>query len=289
MHSNLSHWCQWGDNEVSGNHCRDVTKNCRDWAGWTPAKNCWQKFIADHCMPPIVVADGGPSSQAGDYLWGCSIGDVRFMSPDVNTYMTPFDGASPVVAGSTQANDIKTFLNGNEKIKVFFNPLGIAKQNESWGSKWTTEWNDLLAGSNGLLTNNSMNGTSGDLVFLKGDTHSMRVVQYKADGTSQGLGGVGLNGVNVWEICPGTPNGSGSHDIVDRDAAWFQGGVMQRQKYAHPVGIDNTICSGCVHGKVSSGSLEINLIDLHFNIPIWSGTFSVGTNDPTYPSTGIGI
>lgn len=300
LHANSAHWFQLGDNDIAPNHARQVSRQRRDEelltfpAFWSTATKCWEHFCANYGCPPKGLENGSPSSQ-DDYLWGTVIGSARFISPDVATYMQPFDDpGTGYVCGTTQINDIKTYLNNNENFKIFFNPIKIGgSNNEPWDRQdWEAEWHALIGGGSGLLDNPNTDGTNGVMIFMAGDTHNARVVKYTANGVD-GLGGAALSSGSLWEFCSGTPNGSGSHYSMF-GLTYSEGGEIRTEKYGYRGGTSqdfrDTICMSCSVVRVNTDSLIVEAVDL-YNGGLIGGPwkFETGSNNPTSPTRKIGF
>lgn len=94
---------------------------------------------------------------------------------------------------------------------VLFTSNGIASHNEPWGQWWVDDFDDLMTRATvGTLNSSGLNGATGKLCVLKGDTHSLHAVSYRSNGAAGGLGGASYSDHELWEICPGTLNGSGT-------------------------------------------------------------------------------
>lgn len=221
IHRNVAQWRQWGDHEIEGNHCRlpsDATDNNHgcDRVTLEPlCENLWNLFIGN---------GGPPKLRTGEQYWGYSVGNfLCFTAMDCNKHSDPLHGGSPGVSpsspnldflGANQISDLLTFHNAQARpFNVFFTSDGISGHNEPWGAYWPTDFNSWLtlgAGTTnlGVLVNPLLNGTTGKMCVLKGDSHVLHVSRFASNGSATGLGGASYNGHYLVEVCPGTINGS---------------------------------------------------------------------------------
>lgn len=250
-HRNMPMWAQWGDHEVASNWQRGFGGQ-GDWYGphewdgvvleadFAPvgtddffaqvAKPLWEALFSQ-AMPPRL--------RAGGQHWGVSVGPVAFTAPDMNTYadgrhgLTTGTGADsgrqadgsvnaatgdatlPYLGGD-QIGDLLGYYGAQAKpFNIVFTANGICNHNEPWGQWWVNDFDDFVKRAGvGVLNSAGLNGTTGKLCVLKGDSHAIHVVSYRSDGTAGGLGGASYSGHELWEICPGTLNGSGTAGVT---------------------------------------------------------------------------
>lgn len=310
-HRNMPLWAQWGDHEVASNWQRGHGGQ-GNWYGhnespaystdtdFTPvgttnfftnvAKANWEALFGQ-ARPGVL--------RAGGQHWGTTVGPLALSAVDMNTYADgrhnlttgngtgcgrKADGTTDLGAsgntglpylGSNQIGDILNFHHNAQKpFNIVFTANGIGSHNEPWAQWWVTDFDDFVRRSTtGVLNSPWMNGTSGKLCILKGDSHALHVSSYHADGTAGGLGGSSHTGKELWEICPGTVNGSATASVSF--AFRVQGmklhlikcGTASRSRHIH----------GFTHVEVrpeaSPQRLDVRLVDTSDGgaFPVWSG------------------
>lgn len=270
----------------------------------------YNAFCADACTPPRQAADGGPATQANAQYWGAVVGPVRFFAIDRNKYALPFnacdagdvhtygrsgtpsfgtcsgattptrtelgigsDTQPPDFLGATQLTDMLNWLNNDEPFKNIFMSNGVALHNQPWGDRWAVEFDDFLTrATTGLLVNNKTNGMIGHTCLDKGDTHAATVVSYHADGTATGLGGAGQDNKELWELCPGTVNGSTAAGTVFTGTIPYKGKLRYRLSGKNQGDRDFAATTlTIVRGDLSSKRFEKRLYELPSNKLLWSG------------------
>lgn len=216
----------------------------------------WEALFGQ-ALPPKLGATG--------QHWGVAVGSMAFAAPDMNTYADgrhylttgtgagcgrKADGSIDLGAsgdstlpylGSAQIGELLGFYATADKpFNILFTANGIASHNEPWGQWWTTDFDDLMArATTGVLNQTRLNGTTGKLAVLKGDSHIMHVCSYHADGTAGGLGGAAHDAKELWEICPGTTNGSGTapanfqYKLFNEKLRFIQNAVTERGRDYH--------------------------------------------------------
>lgn len=246
-HRNMPMWAQWGDHEVASNWQRGHGGQ-GSWYGpkETPAYSAdgdfapvgTEDFFASVARPLWEALFGQaspPKLRAGGQHWAVSVGPVAFAAVDMNTYadgrhgLTTGSGADSgrqadgsvnaatgdttlPYLGSDQIGDLLGYYAAQAKpFNVLFTSNGIASHNEPWGQWWVDDFDDLMTRATvGTLNSSGLNGATGKLCVLKGDTHSLHAVSYRSNGAAGGLGGASYSDHELWEICPGTLNGSGT-------------------------------------------------------------------------------
>lgn len=322
---NLPLWVQWGDHEIEGDHCRRVANPPTSSFGCNReleavAESAWNGFLSDFCTPPKLRED--------EQYWGDRVGPVTFVAYDCNKHSIPYDccdvgdthsfGRSGTVfagtcdgatnptrtamgidtdaaptdfLGETQVNDILDYLNDSNPFHILFASNGISRQNEPWAELWPDEWDDFCSRADtGIMQNPATDGTSGQLVFLKGDTHGREVNRYESNGMADVLGGVAA-GKALWEINPGTISGSWSAAAMN---PLYQNGV---RRY---VSDGNGTTGGVlfwsflhviVYGSRSPKEIEYRMIDGATGKVLWTGYQyeGQGDNEIHYRPRYIGI
>lgn len=300
----------WGCNRAAYNNGTGGTANLE-----AKAEAMYEAFCVSACAPPRQSADGGPASQANAQYWGATVGPVRFFAFDRNKYAQPYnacdlgdthtygrpgtafagtcsgvtkptrtelgvltDTAPTVFLGATQLTDMLTWLNNDEPFKVIFAPNGISRHNQPWNELWPAEFDDYIGrASIGLMKNGKTNGTTGYSVHLKGDTHGLGVVSYHANGTGTGLGGASVASGELWEICPGTINGSTIGGSLFGGTI-HAGGKLRYKK--NGVSQGDRQLAGVLHCKVygsrSPKEFQVDLVELPQKQVLWSGYQVVG-------------
>lgn len=309
-HQNMPMWAQWGDHEVASNWQRGHGGQGdwygpREWNGvvtdadFAPvgtanffenvAQHQWRALFGQ-CMPPRLSASGEH--------WGCEFGPVAFVAVDMNTFADGRHGLTTGTGsdsgrqadgtvnaatgdttlpylGTTQIGEVLDYFSAQDKpFNIMLTSNGIASHNEPWGQWWVDDFDDLMTrASTGVLNNSRLNGTTGKLAVLKGDTHALHVCSYHADGTAGGLGGASHSGKELWEICPGTLNGSGC------SAVNFQYKLF-RQKLRAEVDAPSSRGRGyhgivhvIVHADETPQRVEVRLIETTRGVAevVWSG------------------
>jgi len=298
---NLGFWAQWGDHEIEGDHCRlvfdGVSSDGCDRVLEATAEGEWDAFISDACTPPKL--------RAGEQYWGDTVGPVTFAAYDCNKHSQPYnacdagdthiygragsaaagtcsgatvptrttlgvgtDTAPTDFLGTQQVTDILTHLNDASPFKIIFASSAISRLNQPWAEQWPDEWDSFCNQATiGLMQNSKTNGTDGRTVFLKGDAHMREVNRYTSDGTSLG----GVAGKTLWEINPGTINGSW---IGANSQSLEQNGVRRYVKAGNGVQGDIIIGSFVhviVRGSKSPKEIEYRMIDSSDGRLLWSG------------------
>jgi len=245
-HRNMPLWSQWGDHEVGSNWKRGYGGQ-GNWYGppgysaasdFSPVGNAHADFFAEVAEPLWEALFGQalpPKLGASGQHWGTSYGPVAFAAIDCNTFIDGRHGLAPGTGansgrqadgtvkaatgdatlpflGATQIGEILGHYTAAAKpFNILFTSDGLASHNEPWGQWWVADSDDFIRrADSGVLNNAQLNGTTGKLAILKGDTHALHVSSYHSDGTAGGLGGSDYNGKELWEICPGTLNASGT-------------------------------------------------------------------------------
>jgi len=235
---------QWGDHEVASNWQRGYGgfgqwHGPHEWEGVVTEPD-FRAVGTDNFFANVATVNWEalwgqcrPGKLGTGQHWGFTLGPMAFCAVDMNTHADgrhgltvgtgantgrQADGSIQAAAGDTtlpylgtqQITDILTFFQtANKPFNVLFSANGISAHNEPWGQWWVSDFDDLMTrASIGVLNNPRLNGTTGKLVILKGDTHTLHVVSHHANGTAGGLGGSGHTGKELWEICPATINGS---------------------------------------------------------------------------------
>lgn len=280
------------------------------------AEEMYEAFVVSACAPPRLAADGGPANQAGAQYWGAVIGPVRFFGMDRNKYSEPYNardtgdthaygrvgsnfyGVSDGVAtkptrselgyatdtqpvhmlGQQQLDDMLAWFNADEPFKVVMAPTGISRHNQPWSDMWPQEFDDYIGrAGTGLLKNPKTNGVTGYSCHLKGDTHGMSVVSYHANGTAGGLGGTSTASGELWEICPGTINGSTIGGSLFGGMV-HAGGKLRYVKCGVTQG-DRTLSAmvvGRVYASRAPKELQIDIVQMPSKTVLWSGYQRVG-------------
>lgn len=277
------------------------------------AEAMYEAFCVSACAPPRLAVDGGPANQPGAQYWGAAIGPVRFFCMDRNKYSEPYNACDAgdshsygrgnfagVCSGATlptrselgyatdtqpahmlgaqQLDDMLNWLDADEPFKVVFGPTGISRHNQPWSDMWPQEFDDYIGRAGvGLLKNSKTNGATGYSCHLKGDTHGMSAVSYHADGTAGGLGGTGTSSGELWEICPGTINGSTIGGSLFGGTI-HAGGKLRYVKCGKTQG-DRTISAmlvGRVYASRAPQEFQIDLVQLPNKTVLWSGYQQVG-------------
>lgn len=300
----------WGANRAAYNNGTGNTANLE-----AKAEAMYEAFCVSACAPPRQMVDGGPASQAGAQYWGVAVGPMRFFAFDRNKYSQPYNACDlgdthtygragtpffGTCAGATkptrtelgvltdtqptaqlgepQLTDMLTWLDNDEPFKVIFAPNGISRHNQPWNEMWPGEFEDYIGRATvGLMKNSKTNGTTGYSVHLKGDTHGLGVVSYHADGTSAGLGGASVVGGELWEICPGTINGSTIGGSLFTGTI-YAGGKLRYKK--NGVAQGDRQLAGVLHCRVygarSPKEFQVDLVELPAKQVLWSGYQAVG-------------
>lgn len=311
-HRNMPMWAQWGDHEVASNWQRGHGGQ-GDWYGplETPAysadsdfspvgtanffanvaKPLWEALFGQ-CRPGVL--------RAGGQHWGASWGPCAWVAVDMNTYadgrhgLTTGSGAgtgrqadgsinagSGTTAlpylGSAQIGDIQGYYQAQDKpFNFLFTANGISSHNEPWAQWWVSDFDDLMKrATTGLLNQTRLNGTTGKLCVLKGDSHALHVAAYYSDGSAGGLGGAAYNGPVLYEICPGTINGSATASVSFQYAIqglrihYLKSATSSRARHIH----------GFTHVEVradlSPQTCTVRLLDTTGGSPVvaWEGSW----------------
>lgn len=310
-HQNMPMWAQWGDHEVASNWQRGHGGQGdwygpKEWAGTvtdpdfapvgtnnffdTVAQPLWRALFGQ-CMPPRLGATGEH--------WGTSFGPVAFAAADMNTfadgrhYLTTGTGAgcgrksdgtvdlgasgnaSLPYLGSGQIGELLSFYTSEAKpFNIFFTSNGISSHNEPWAQWWVSDFDDFIKRTSiGVLNNSRLNGSVGKLTVLKGDTHSLHVLSHHANGTAGGLGGASYNGPELWEICPGTINGSGTV-AVNFQYKLFSQKLRVKVDATGPRGRGyHGIVHVIVHADETPQRVEVRLVETTRGVAevVWSG------------------
>lgn len=307
---NLPLWAIWGDHEIEGDHCRNVYSASTSSDGCNKALEAiaeaeYDAFCSDACTPPKL--------RDYEQYWGVSVGPVRFAAYDSNLHSQPFnacdsgdthtygrvgtnqygtcagattptrtqvgvltDTAPADFLGATQVNDLLNHYNNPEPFKILFCSTGISRQNQPWADRWPVEWDDFCArASVGIMQNPYTNGTSGQMVFIKGDTHGREVNKYTSDGSSLG----GVSGKTLWEVNPGTLNGSWMAAALN---PLYQNGrrvFAQAGKGATGDVIFGSFMHVIVYGSRSPKEIEYRMVDSSSGKIVWSGYMYEGQGD----------
>jgi len=106
------------------------------------------------------------------------------------------------------------------------------------------------------------------------------VIKFTANGVD-GLGETALASGTLFEVNPGSPNGSGSHTkFANMGIGWNQGGVMQFEKGGQD-GSGNTYdLNAAVIVDVSPSEVIVRMIELDADNIIWAGVYQPGSNVP---------
>lgn len=306
---NMARWTQWGDHEVASNWQRGYGGS-GNWYGPSAGYSTLPDYSAvgtanffDNVAKPNWEALFGQTSPpklgASGQHWGVKFGALALSAPDMNTfadgrhYLTVGTGAgcgrkadgtvdlggsgdkTKPYLGTQQITELLNFYDTSAApFNVMFTANGISSHNEPWAQWWVDDFDDLVRrASVGLMSNSKVNGTSGKLVILKGDSHALHVGSYHADGTAGGLGGSAHTAKELWEICPATINGSATAlvtfgtKIQGLKIRYLRSGSASRSHHIH----------GFVHVTVretlSPKELEIRLVDTSSGAPsvVWAG------------------
>lgn len=306
---NIPLHAQWGDHEVASNWQRgyggnDYWYGPHEWDGVVTEPDFLpvgtDDFFDNVAVPnwEALFGQARPSKLGTGQHWGYTVGPVCFVALDMNTFadgrhgMTIGTGsgtgrqadgtinagtgdATLPYLGTQQITDVLTYIQAADKpFNVIYASNGISSHNEPWGQWWCTDFDDLMTRTTiGLLNNPRTNGTTGKAVILKGDTHALHVVSYHSDGTAGGLGGSSHTGKELWEICPGTINGSSTarvnfpYPIYREKTRLVKDGASSNKRKIH----------GFVHVTVfaaeSPQRVEIKLIETTsgYSQAIWTG------------------
>lgn len=296
----------WGCNRAAYNNGQPGTAGNLEGT----AEAMYEAFCVSACAPPRQSTDGGPATQSNAQYWGAVVGPVRFFAFDRNKYAEPYnacdtgdthtygragtafagtcagatkptrtelgyatDTAPTAFLGATQLTDMLNWLNNDEPFKIVLASNGISRHNQPWNEMWPAEFEDYIGrASIGLMNNPKTNGTTGWSCHLKGDTHGLHVTSYHANGTSTGLGGAGVASGELWEICPGTVNGSTIGGSLFGGTIWA-GGKLRYLKAGVQQG-DRQL-AGILHCRVQADlpakRLRVTLVRLPGLRSLWSG------------------
>lgn len=245
-HQNMPTWMQWGDHEVASNWLRGQGGS-GNWYGPTAGYSAAADYravgtanffslVATANWEALFGQMSPPKLGASGQHWGATVGPVAIAACDMNSFADGRHGltygagtgtgrqadgtvnlggsgnASLPYLGSTQIGELLAFYQSADKPFNFFcTSNGLGSHNEPWAQWWVSDTDDLFGrASTGFLNQSRLNGATGKLAILKGDTHAESVVSYHSNGTAGGMGGATQNNKEVWEICPGTINGSAS-------------------------------------------------------------------------------
>lgn len=316
MHRNVPFMAQWGDHEVASNWNRGVG-GFGLWFGGPAGYSTAPGFTAspagffDNVSVVNWEALFGQSHPAkigaSGQHWGFTQGPLCVVACDMNTFADgrhglvlasgtsqgtgkQVDGSVDLTGGisadlpylgTQQITDILNFFNASDKpFNILFTANGITSHNEPWGQFWPTDFLDLMTrASIGVLNNPRLNGTTGKLVVIKGDTHALHVTSYHSNGTAAGLGGAGHTGKELWEVCSGTVNGSSTANVSFPYLRYAA--RIRRVKSA--VASNARKVHGFVHVTVRASStpqeLELRLIDTTDGEyeTLWSGVWRSDT------------
>lgn len=314
---NVPFVAQWGDHEVASNWNRGVGGS-GNWYGGPSGYSALPGFKASPAgfFDDVAAANwealfgqARPSKLgASGQHWGFTQGPVCFVAVDMNTFADgrhgltlaagvnqgtgkQVDGSVSLAGGGVSADlpylgtqqitDILNFFAASNKpFNILFTENGISSHNEPWGQFWPTDFLDLMQrASIGVLNNPRLNGTTGKLIILKGDTHALHVTSYHSNGTAAGLGGSSYNNLELWEVCPGTLNGSNTAGVLFPYMRYA--GKSRRSKSG--AASNSRKIHGFVHVIVrasrSPQEMEIRLIDTSNgdHEVLWSGKFDANT------------
>lgn len=308
---NLAFIAQWGDHEVASNWNRGVG-GAGSWYGGPSGYSAAGDFVAspvgffDNVSVPIWEALFGqarPSKLGTGQHWGFTQGPLCIVACDMNTFadgrhgltlaagVNPGTGKQPdgsvdltggisadlPYLGTQQITDILNyFASSNKPFNILCTANGISSHNEPWGQFWPTDFLDLMQrASIGVLNNPRLNGTTGKLIILKGDSHALHVTSYHSNGAASGLGGASYNNKELWEVCAGTLNGSNTAGVTFPYLRYagrvrrVKSGVASNARKIH--GFVHII----VRASRSPQEMEIRLIDTTNGDAevLWSGKF----------------
>ena len=313
---NLGFVSQWGDHEVASNFERGVGGSGKWYGDSTRSSSSpgfvalTAGFLANTAAPnwEALFGQARPSKlgASGQY-WGFTQGPVCMVACDMNTFangdhgltlaagVNPGTGKQPdgsvdltggisadlPYLGTQQITDILSYFAASDKpFNILFTQNGISSHNEPWGQFWPTDFLDLMQrASIGVLNNPRLNGTTGKLIILKGDTHALHVTSYHSNGAASGLGGASYNNKELWEVCPGTINGSATAGVtfpylryagrVRRSKSGTASNARKLHGFVHVI----------VRASRSPQEMEIRLIDTSNGDAevLWSGTFNSST------------
>lgn len=313
---NVPFVAQWGDHEVASNWNRGVG-GAGNWYGGPAGYSAAPGFVAspanffNNISVPnweALFGQARPSKLgASGQHWGFTQGPLCIVACDMNTFadgrhgltlaagaaqgtgkqvdgsidLTGGISASLPYLGTQQITDILNYFAASDKpFNILCTANGISSHNEPWGQFWPTDFLDLMQRTTiGVLNNPRLNGTTGKLIILKGDTHALHVTSYHSNGAASGLGGASYNNTELWEVCPGTINGSATAGVTFPYLRY--GGRIRRAKSG--AASNARKIHGFVHVIVrasrSPQEMEIRLIDTTdgSHEVLWSGTFNANT------------
>lgn len=314
---NVPFVAQWGDHEVASNWNRGVAGSGGFWYGGPVGYSAHPAFAPSPAgfFDDVAVVNwealfgqARPSKLgASGQHWGFTQGPLCIVACDMNTFadgrhgltlaagVNPGTGKQPdgsvdltggisadlPYLGTQQITDILNFFAASDKpFNILCTANGISSHNEPWGQFWPTDFLDLMQRTTiGVLNNPRLNGTTGKLIILKGDSHALHVTSYHSNGAASGLGGASYNNTELWEVCPGTINGSATAGVTFPYLRY--GGRIRRVKSG--AASNARKIAGFVHVIVrasrSPQEMEIRLIDTtngSYEV-LWSGTFNANT------------
>lgn len=314
---NVPFVAQWGDHEVASNWNRGVAGSGGFWYGGPSGYSASPSFapspanfFTNVAVPnwEALFGQARPTKLgASGQHWGFTQGPLCIVACDMNTFadgrhgltlaagVNPGTGKQPdgsvdltggisadlPYLGTQQITDILNYFAASDKpFNILCTANGISSHNEPWGQFWPTDFLDLMQRSSiGVLNNPRLNGTTGKLIILKGDSHALHVTSYHSNGAASGLGGASYNNTELWEVCPGTVNGSATAGVTFPYLRY--GGRVRRVKSG--VTSNARKIAGFVHVIVraarSPQEMEIRLIDTTdgSHEVLWSGTFNANT------------
>jgi len=314
-HENMPLWAHWGDHEVASNWLRGYGGQ-GNWYGppgysaasdFSPVGNAHADFFGEVAKPlwEALFGQALPPKLGTGQHWGVSYGPVAFASADGNTFADGRHGLVPGTGsgtgrqadgsvnagagnatldylGATQIGEILGFYQTADKpFNILFTSNGIASHNEPWGQWWVNDFDDFAGrASTGVLNQTRLNGTTGKFCILKGDTHSLHVLSYHSNGTAAGLGGSGHNNKELWEICPGTVNASGTanttfqYKILGEKLRYKKDAPSPRGRNYHG------FLHVTVYAEESPNRMEVRLVDTSsgMNEVVWSGGWNANTS-----------
>lgn len=315
LHRNLPLWAQWGDHEVAYNWLRGSGGASNDWygptAGYstdpsykTPGTADYFNLVARANWEALFGQASPPKLGASGQHWGATVGPLCITAADGNTFADGRHGLSfgtgtgtgrqadgtvnagtgdttLACYGTTQVGEVLAYHAAQAKPFNFMCwPNGWVGHNEVYAQWYVTESDDWLArATTGILNQSRLNGTTGKLAFLKGDTHGLHVGSMHADGTAAGLGGSSHSGKEIWEICPGTLNGSATdnitfqYKILQYKLRFLKAASTSRGRHLH--GFVHVI----VRASRSPQEVELRLIDTSSGraYVAWSGYWDSAT------------
>lgn len=237
INHNLPTFWMWGDHEVANdflNHniaidafssgTRDSTEHTTlDNRTWLAANKAYSKVAGASpvAFDDITSIDG---LNGKTYAYGFDIGPVRFFLHDRNSAGECYNCTPDVECtgkicgeisghqvyrenfGKTQLDHLKTWLDDDvHPFKILFSGITVGGHsvvdNQPWLSWWPSEYYDF---ESWLNSNNNLNGTVGNFIYVAGDRHSFSVHKRSKDPSHNG-------GANFMEYYVGTINGTSNH------------------------------------------------------------------------------